>query len=289
MKKTLILIFLLFSLILFSQNSKIDSLQNTLFTASGSNRIKILNALSHEFWDLNPQKSIEYAENAYKLAQKEKNFPEQINALINIAVAKEVENDTASARKNYFEAIKLAEKNNVLKGLARAKKDYGILLFENYENKKSLFYLLDALRLYAEFGDTLQQSYVYEYITRDYQLLNDLDKALKYALANLKLLEKSRFKERIGDTFLILGNVYEDRNEYFDAIQNYKAALKCYQEIGLQNGMATCYNYLGNVNETLSDYDKSLSYYYKALSIYLSLFWRSLSAFSLSNDLFEVH
>lgn len=268
MKKTLILIFLLFGHVLFSYNSRIDSLQNALFKASGSNRITILNQLSYEFWELNPQKSIKYAEDAYELAKKEKNFPEQINALINIAVAKEVENDTASARKYYFSAIELAEKNNVAQGIARAKKDYGIMLSENYENEKSLNYLLDALKLYREVKDTLQQSYVYSYIIRNYDVLNDNENALKYALENLNLLKGSRFKSRIADAFLLAGNVYEERGCYFEAIQNYKNALKYFKEINDVDGMATSYNFLGNVNEILSDYDKALDYYYKSLLIY---------------------
>ncbi len=72
MKTFLNIVFLTVAISLFSQNTKIDSLQQKLIHAKGTERIMVLNDLAYAYGYVDANKSINLAKEALHLAETQK-------------------------------------------------------------------------------------------------------------------------------------------------------------------------------------------------------------------------
>jgi tetratricopeptide (TPR) repeat protein len=91
--------------------------------------------------------------------------------------------------------------------------------------------------------------------------------ALSYFLTALKTYENLKDEKGMANTYNGIGLIYKEEKNYPEALKNYYSSLQHYTTANDKHGMSICYNNIGVIFRFSSDFKEALSYYQKALSI----------------------
>jgi signal transduction histidine kinase len=229
MKKNLILIFfLVFSINLFANETPVvDSLFKKLINIEDSLKAGILCELSWELRNSEPEKSIDYGQEAIKFAEKYNNYEELVKAHSFIGVSYRILGNYSEAMDYFF------------KGLELAKKHY------QTEQEGYAYVNIGNLHIY--------QGYYYN--------------AIENLMIAKTIAEKIGNNRMLGYVHLNLGRAQMLRNESYDALENFKKALEIRIEINQVDGMAVCYKYIGDINMELGEQALALDNYRRSLEV----------------------
>ncbi|MBI4946890.1 MAG: tetratricopeptide repeat protein, partial [Bacteroidetes bacterium] len=89
--------------------------------------------------------------------------------------------------------------------------------------------------------------------------------ALKNYFASLKIYEELKDKKGIAMSYNNIGIIYRNQGNYPEALKNYFASLKIFEEIGDKDGIARCFINLGTLYIKLHKNPESQDYLNKAL------------------------
>lgn len=229
MKKNILLLSLLFiSINLFAKdNPYIDSLYKALINAKDSLKAGILNDLSWELRNSEPEKSVDYG----------------------------------------LEAIKFAEKYNESEEVVKAHSFVGVAyrILGNYS--ESMDYYYKGLELAKKYGETEQEGYAYINIGNlhiyqgyYYNAIENLNKAKEIA-------ENLDNKRMLGYVHLNIGRAQMLREENYDALENFNKALELRTDIDQVSGRAVCYKYIADIYLELGDNRLALENYRHSLEV----------------------
>ena len=236
----LLLLFLSCAGTCFSQQKKIDSLQNLLKTSiADSTRFKLLIEITSFYTNSDPKKGIVYGKQALELAEK------------------------------LGKKERLAE---ALTWLGDSYRETG-----NYED--ALDHLGKALSIYLELGMKIGASSVYNNIGNVYVSQGNYDKAMENYLGSLKLNEDAGDKSRIASCCSNIGTMLYNKaaithrmGDDEEALEYHKRALSLDKELNDKYGISVDLLNLGTV---LSDegklkpvaeiFKKAISYYNESL------------------------
>ncbi len=190
---------------------------------------------------------------------------------------------TLSGKKNYTEALKLAETVPLEKRTKIYFKDVGIVYANLKEYEKAIEYYQKAIEMdekwavpYFNLGIVYKNLKEYEKAIEYYQKAIEMDEkwAVPYnnlgiVYKNLKEYEKAieyyqkaiEMDEKWAYPYNNLGNVYVDLKEYEKAIEYYQKAIE------MDEKYAVPYNNLGIVYANLKEYEKAIEYYQKAIEM----------------------
>ena len=138
----------------------------------------------------------------------------------------------------------------------------------NYNS--SIEYNFNALKI-IENMDTISdeteenQATIFMNIGLIYQKQNDTRNAKKYLNKALDIYISNNFNRGIADTYINLGSVEYDGNNYVKAIEFYNKALKIYTD---DFKIATSNYHIGNSYNKLDDYAKSIEFFNTGLELY---------------------
>ena len=137
-----------------------------------------------------------------------------------------------------------------------------------------LFYLLLAFKTSAQNIDSLitlskyksghEKGILYKQIGELYQNSNP-DSAVYYYL---QALQYNNSDEEIAELHGNMGNIYFYKNNFSEALNNFKFSLRLSLEIENDSILARRYSDIGVVYDYLGAYDKSAEHYYKALNLF---------------------
>lgn len=229
MKKPILFIlsFFLAASVFANSNSVVDSLYRKLVIVEDSFKAGVLNQLSWELRNSEPQKSIDYGLEALKFAEKYNDFENLIQSHSYIGVAYRILGNYSEAIDYYYDGLKLAKK-------------YGETEQEGYA--------------YINIGNlNIYQGYYHN-------ALENLNKALEIA-------EKLGHKRLLGYVHLNIGRAQMLRDENLEALKNFNTALEIRIDINQISGQAVCYKYIGDISNELNEYAKALVNYKKALEV----------------------
>ena len=227
-KSTLLLLSLIFLSKLFaSSNPDVDSLYKRLINVEDSLKAKVLNEISWELRNSEPEKSIDYGIEAIKFAEKNKDYENLVKAHSYIGVAYRILG-------NYSEAI-----DYHYKGLELAKKH----------------------------GETEQEGYAYINIGNLHINQGYYYNALENLNIAVEIAEKAGNKRMLGYVYLNIGRAQMLREEHFEALENFNKALELRVEIDQVSGQAVCYKYIGDIYSEIKEYDKALENYKKTFEV----------------------
>ncbi len=226
-KITLIIISLFYTTLIFSQNQKIDSLQNLLTNhTEDTNKINILNDLSWEFRNINPDTSIIIAN----------------------------------------EAIKLSEKLNFRKGIAINQANIGAILKDQSDYYSALKYYKKSLKAYEELDLKEDISILNCDIANTYYLLSNLDTALIY-INTAYDLTKNKKNDLIVDILNIRANIYREKGDDDKAMIDLFEGLEIAEIIDNKQSIYIMLGGIALIQESRNNYDKAIEYHIKALEI----------------------
>ncbi len=284
MKKSVLKIILIcFSVSLFAQSNKVDSLQGVLKTEKeDTTKVNTLNDMCSTLSNMgNYTAAYSVEENALQLA-KQLDYKKgacrtyEIRGLDYYAQSKYTE-----ALKCYLEGIKEAEelqeraqKNanatdllDSKRAIAAAYNDIGNIYDDEGNHPEALKYELQALKIDQEIGDKYGTGAAYNNIGSIYDIEGNYEEALKnYKLAlqiHLEIGDKSGIDAGYGN----IGIIYARQGNYKEAIENQLLALKISEEEGDKSGMDNHYFNIGNTYEKEGSYSEALKNYLKSLEI----------------------
>ena len=102
----------------------------------------------------------------------------------------------------------------------------------------------------------------------DYYIFSKLDSALIYAQEGLTLSKQSGYLRGEARSLTRVGNVLKSAGNFPKALQTHLDALKIYEKINDQIGVAASYNNMAEVLKEQHDYRQALNYYFKSQPIF---------------------
>ncbi|XP_067047879.1 tetratricopeptide repeat protein 28-like isoform X2 [Acropora muricata] len=111
---------------------------------------------------------------------------------------------------------------------------------------------------------------------RDFQSLDDYQKAIEYQEKRLKKAIESGDRDEERAAYINLGNAFHSLSDYRKAIEHHEKALTIAIEIGDRSGEGRAYGNLGSAFQSLSDYRKNIEYQEKRLNIAIEIGDRGL-------------
>ncbi len=307
-KKTILLFMLIFTSNIFAEISLIDSLKNDVENNTGTNKIISLNLLSKAYWQIDPEMSLEYGEQALSLSQQlgyikgeakainnigvgyyysgdfeqsirylEESLEirieigdkmEIITALNNLGIVYQDHSKYEIALEYYLRSLKIEEEIGNKNGIAGSLNNIG-MVYKNLSNfNKALEFFLRSLRLYEEMKNLPGQAATFGNIGITFSNLTNYDKALEYHLNALKIYEEIEDINGVASALGNIGSIYDDIDNHNMALEYYLKSLKIEEELGNMVDIAGKLNNIGIIYDDLKQYDKALNYYMRSLEMY---------------------
>jgi tetratricopeptide (TPR) repeat protein len=221
----------------------IKDMEAQLKTASGTEKVEILNRLASFLYNPKPRRCIQYCS----------------------------------------QALELSEQLRYPRGRARALIYNGYALAVLGEKNKPLEYGKEALTIFQDLGDQKGIAEASTAIGHFYLRRNYINIALEYYLKALKLYEKLDNKEGLVTSYWKLGNLYLNLNEYQKSLVYFRTGLKLREESEDKSKKAPFYHNIGLVHSGLGEYSRALDYFQKALKIFEATADRFWIAAALNN------
>jgi len=284
-----VIMLLMFFLVsnLAAQSGKIDTLIMQLTTAADTAKVKILNKLCWELRNSEPNKAIQYGEEAIRIAKEHNNTKDLLTAYSFTGVAYRNLGNYSQALSLYFIALKLAEQLNDKESQGYALINIGNAYYYQDNVKQGIPYLDKATKVANEIGNKGMEAYAYLNLGRSHAQLNDYQNALRelemaYQIRNQlnKEPEAAVCLQEIGDVYLAQKKHGNARQHYMQALE---IVLKYKDDLDL---MAEIYNQLAVVDKELKNYAKAEEYAQQSLTIAMKVgnkYRINLAYFSLAD------
>ncbi len=227
-KNTLLLFFLIITNYSFSYNNpQVDSLYKRLINVEDSAKAGVLCELSWELRNSEPEKSIDYGQEAIKFAEMHKNYEELVKAHSFIGVSYRILGNYSEAMDYFFKGLELAK---------------------NHKQSE-------------------QEGYAYINIGNLHIYQGYYNNAIENLMKAKTIAEKLSHKRMLGYVHLNIGRAQMIRNDNLNALENFQKALEIRIAIDQVSGMAVCYKYIGDIKLELNETGLALENYSKSLEV----------------------
>jgi two-component system sensor histidine kinase UhpB len=277
LKKNLLFISFLYSLIAFSQTNTIDSLARVLqIQKEDSNKINILSAIATKIsWEGDQVKALEYAQKALILSQKLKLKSKIAQSYAGLSAVYGNMDDRPNAIKRRYLALKIFEQIGDKKQSADCLAWIGFnnYCLENYEQSFSAY--SSALKMYQQIGSDkcFGIGFCYVYLANIYRVQVKYPEALDYSYKGLKIaieigdkLLAANAYFSIGDILsLKIGNPHSTKNNaekslLKEALKNYFEALNNFKAVGNTGGVGDNYKAVAETYSKLHQFLQAQKY-----------------------------
>jgi len=205
----------------------VDSLEVELQTATGTERIDVLNELYKEYRNSEPLEALNYT----------------------------------------LEARDLSKSINYQKGLGRALNNLGVYYKNLGDYDNSLQHFLQSLAIQEELIDTERIGFTLSNIGILYSIKREYDKALNSFQSALKIFEEMGNIEFQVGAMNNIGNVHYEKGEVDRALEIYLEAMALLEENDQLQNAFDVLNNIGNIHNSRLEYDKAMDNYFRSLEI----------------------
>ncbi|OFY84496.1 MAG: hypothetical protein A3F72_13895 [Bacteroidetes bacterium RIFCSPLOWO2_12_FULL_35_15] len=251
----------------FAQDQhEIDSLQKVLPSITiDSSRIQVLNQLSEQIVDIDPAKSINYASEALKIAEKTKLKKLEAKALNNIGNGHYNLAEYKVALFYYIKALNIQESLGNKKGILSSSGSIGNVFLDLHEPDKAYTYFKQSLAISKELNSKRGIASSLIAIGTVFSDKKDYKKSLEYCFQAVKLFEEMDNKEAVATCYNNIADSYLNLKDYSKALFYINKAYDKYSEIGNIYGMALALNNLGDFYRSTGNAEKAIEYYNRGL------------------------
>jgi signal transduction histidine kinase len=282
-----------------------DEFERRLETATGADRVSVLNELAVITQVNEPRESIRYATEALELADRLPDSPVKVDVIRNLGIGYYFLGEYNKAMEHYRRSLALAENLAYPEGIADALNNIGIIhyvwgeydqtldyysrtveireqigdlegLAKGYNNLGTVFsatdrfpesrkFFSDALALYEELGNERLMASSLNNLGLLSHKMGEFDQALDQSQRVLEITERIGDRPGTADALNRIGMVHESWEDYPKALDYYQRSRSVRQDIGDRQGVATCEVNIGNTLAELGDYRRSLEYLGRAL------------------------
>lgn len=269
MKKIFSLLLLCCSVFSYAQTQNtIDSLENTLKTAKGDNKITTLQKLSVLYLNESPQKAFETAYKSFYYTSFSTNSTLLSDAYYTIGYLHSKTSSLDSAKFYFNKALQTSETNEQT---AKVLDNLGIIYRELSNYDSSLVCHEQALKLEQVIGDREAISVCYKNIGNVHMQMAQYEDALEYYKLACEQRSTENDQKAIASLYNNMSNALVELNQYGDALSYLTQAVDLQAQIGDKADEAYTLNGIGNFYFRLKVYDKAQEYYTKALDLRLQV------------------
>jgi putative nucleotidyltransferase with HDIG domain len=270
-KAILSMLLILYFGLCVSANTQIDSLESTLATVRGLEKVYLLNQLSDIYQPTSPRKSIELSTEAYEIASDFKDKQAMAISLAKIGESNYRLGNYQQALSYHLNALNMFIELNDKVGLAKSHQNTGMTQLRLCNYNRALYYFLNSLQIDRELENKPGILNALNSIGELYHNLNNYEKALEYYEEALLLEDKIGNLETISLTLNNIGLVHLDRGDFNNALQYYMRSLQIERETENITGISTAFFNLGLVYKNLQEYDRALEYFGQSLDLTLEI------------------
>ena len=285
-----------FSLQIYADSSKIDSLLNVLkLQKKDTNKIATFKSISLEYKNSNPSQAKLYLEKALILIDSllfenediifvKKLKSQKINIFSLLGQNSDNFGDFNAEIIWQEKALNLATEINDKYGIASALSNIGAanLRLGNYDI--SIHKFIESLQILEQVNDKQLIASNYGNLGILYAYQGNFDKSLEYFFETLDILKVLKNKERIATCLNGIANVYYYKQDFPKCIDYYNQSLKISQEIGDKVAESMTLNNLGSIYNESKDNEKALKYYEQSYKISEEIGDKSNMAMTLINS-----
>ena len=198
-------------------------------------------------------KSIELSINYYKKANNLKQVALSIMNKGNLSLW---QSDNKKALLNYFEALKITEKNKFHYQSGLLYKNIGVVFSNQNKQKEALEYANKALAVFLNLKDDQQIAGAYINVGNCYYNQYDANNALENYKKAEKLSVKMNNLENLSLVYNNIGSVYvEDKGDTIQGVNYLKKSIEMRTQLKDLNGLIFSYNNIANIYIGLKKFD----------------------------------
>ncbi|MBC8042353.1 MAG: tetratricopeptide repeat protein [Rhizobacter sp.] len=175
--------------------------------------------------------------------------------------------DPKNAVRTAGEAATLARRINYHSGLAHALFALGNAEYLMSEYQSTLRHLSEALALFAELGDVVNQVSVFKLQGNVFWRQGDFVRALEHQFKSFALLEGTNQLEAEAGVHNNIGVVYSELGDYEKALHHFFEALRLRETLGDKAKLPAVLGNIGSMYGLMNDYDNTLRYSHRVLSL----------------------
>lgn len=235
-------------------------------------KVSALLEIADYYNDSNPNKGIEYLNQAYEIAQKNGDQRGLSNVTNQLGTNYYFMGDYEKAIRNFLESLKANEMIKSGKGIAGCLNNIGSVYVAQQDYKKALEYHFKALKIREEnlengIGDKNSIAMSYGNIGQAYYYLNDFTNAMDYYNRSLRISESSGNKKRIALMLNNIGSIYAEEKFYDNALVYFTKSLGIQRQLEDKVNVAMALNNIGEVYFMKKDYKNAIDYYSQGLLV----------------------
>jgi two-component system, NtrC family, sensor kinase len=273
------ILLLLFLPALVNAQHSIDSLRNAFLNAATDSARYTAGKYVYDYYEeSNKDSALYYAQQSLLLAQKNKEILAEAYYMDNTAYQLIGMGKDAEALRYVLGAFNIVEdpKNerqstwilfshpfdgsNRLLLLAYTHHMFAILMRETQNTDQEIFHYREARRIASEIGHPVRQMLASMNLGRSYMTVNKLDSAMMYEKEAEQLNLRSSFKKYLGQIYLTLGNIYYEKNNLPQTLENYYKSMQISKEENNLNGLNNSYFFLAKYFLATREKDSALHY-----------------------------
>lgn len=162
-------------------------------------------------------------------------------------------------------ALELSKKINYLDGIAESYRQKGIANFYQNESANAYDNYLNSLNFFKQSHNEEGEAKVYNNIGNLYRDI-EYEKGLDFFKQSLILAKKLNLKDLIAGIYLNMGNIYQKKKNYNQALNTYRQGNLIFSELNHYTGLTQTLQNMGVCYHKLDLHDKAEKYLVKAIS-----------------------
>jgi signal transduction histidine kinase/tetratricopeptide (TPR) repeat protein len=189
--------------------------------------------------------------------------------LLNKLAFEHLFNDIQKSTEYLDKGFKIAEKSNALYGKSQLLNTKGLYFYLSANQDSALFYLNKAILFSKKYGFLNIEKMGYNNLGMFYWGNGNFDKALSNFYEALEINEKHFPEEQESKANYLnnIGLIYQELSQYDKAIEYHNSTMKIRESLNLPNDIAISFANLGVCFFKKKQYEKSLDYYKSAVSL----------------------
>lgn len=266
-RSTLIIFFFFTAAILCAQSALIDSLEKTLPSLSGKEKLRVLGDLSWELNAIDIARSEQYAQQMLQYAQQQKDSVEIGNAFNYLSIALYRKGDYDGALSATRKALSMRKKLGDQRGIASSYNKFVNIYTDQVKLDSALFYAIASLKIFEEINDSAAIAQTGIAISSIHLKDRNWKEAEQYAIDAYRIAERIGFLYAMGGAAGNIAVVREESSDFEAAISWYEKAKSAFEKVQSLVDLGNVALNLGVLYRKMDNKEKALQSYQMALSI----------------------
>ena len=285
----------------------LDSLQQQLWISTDTSRVRIINRISWELGNQNPELSVIYGEKAIELSEQ-LNYKKGLTdaytnlgrtyriigkyekAIENVELSLELEKergdlkgiatahnelgniyrhlgDFPNSLSNFLESIRILEDIDREENIGSVKMNAAYLYQNQGEDERALGMCLDAIRIFRKYENLNSEGKACTCLGIAYANLEDIDSSIYYFNRSLDIFRETKQTVIVPKALMNLGIMHLELGEIDKALELTKESTYLSDSLGLLNDLSIAYFTLGEIFLSSNQLDSARHYLQLSLEI----------------------